>query len=53
MILKTDGFCYLLCLTELSGDDDEVSLAEITHMSEDRILLLEIYTRKVMLWRLP
>ena len=53
MILKIDGVCYLLCLTELSGNDDEVSLAEITHMSEERILLLEIYVCKVMLWRLP
>lgn len=42
MMLKIDEFCCLLCLTELSGNDNEASLAEITHMSEERILLLEI-----------
>lgn len=41
MILKIDGFCYLLCLTELSGNDDESSFAETTHVSEEHILLFK------------
>jgi len=47
MILKIDGVCYLLSLTELSGNDDEVSLAEITHVGECitlRNIYIYIYT---------
>lgn len=54
MIWKTDGLFSLLCPTELGGDDDEVTeLCEITHMSEECILLLEICICKAMVWRLP
>lgn len=55
MTLERDGVCYLLCLTELSGSDSEVSRAEITHGRGVCATLGNIDTQRnvFVLWRLP